>query len=83
MAYQQFLVIKCQILFIHIYQIYMICKHILLIMFLTKLRSFFCTQLNSFKSYNVSLTIQLNFRHFFTYSYEKIEHFYFQQFNLA
>ena len=36
MAYQPFRVISCQILFIHVYQIHMICKQILLITFLNE-----------------------------------------------
>ena len=38
MAYQSLLVISCQILFIQIYEIYMICKYILLIAFLNELK---------------------------------------------
>ena len=41
MSYQQLLVIQCQSILIHIYQIYMICNHILLITFLTNLCKFF------------------------------------------
>ena len=55
MAYQSLLVIQCQILLIHIYHIYMICKD----------KS---TKLNSLKYCYVSLTIQLNIIHLFTHS---------------
>ena len=49
MTYQPLHVILCQILFIHIYQIYMICKHIFLITFLNEPGFIFGTQLNGFK----------------------------------
>ena len=38
MTYQPLQVIQCQVLFIHIYLIYMICKHIQLIKFLNELK---------------------------------------------
>ena len=49
MAYQPLLVIKCQILFIHTYQIYIICKHILMITFLNVPELIFFTQQSSLK----------------------------------
>ena len=43
----------------------MICKHILLIIFLNEYdHIFFCTQLNGFKYCYVSLTIQLNISYY-------------------
>ena len=45
MAYQPLLVISCQILFLYIYQIYMIHKHIFLITFLNKSEIFFAYNL--------------------------------------
>ena len=49
------------------YMMYMMCKHILLMMFLNELGSFFTTQLNGSKYGQVTLTIQLNISHLFTH----------------
>ena len=46
----------------------MICKHILLIMFLNEPKLFFCTQLNASKYCYVSLTIHVNISYLFAHS---------------
>ena len=61
----------------------MICKHILLITFLTSLNTFFYIQLNGSKYYYVSLTIQLNTSHLFTQLNDEIILFQTSQFNTS
>ena len=71
-----------QILFIHIYKIYIICKRIGLITVLFQTIQFsMSTKFKNSKYCYVSLTIQLNIIHLFAHS-QTIKKFYFNQFSV-
>ena len=62
------LLYKYQLLYDTYYQIYMICKHILLITFLNKPEFIFSRQLNDLKYCYLTLIILFNITHSFTHS---------------
>ena len=78
MAYQHLWVILRQILFVHIYSMYMICKHILLIIFVNELELFFCTQLKGFKYFyliRIILKLIKEFQVLLLSTYNSIQHY--------